>query len=74
MPKIPFTDREGAAVPLVARRTVEKTIIESSRAPWIGGMIRSGVRAESSRSGRVCWAVGLWNSPKLSAKKFSQNQ
>jgi hypothetical protein len=71
---IPFTDREGTAVALVARRGTEMTIVESGRAPWIGRIIGLGVRAGYSLSGRVCLAVDLWNPSKLSAEKFLSDQ
>jgi len=54
-----------------AKGGAEMAIVESGRARLIKRMIGLGVRAESSRAGRVCQAVGLPKSPKRRAEKLS---
>jgi len=58
-------------MPMPAKGGTEKPIVESGCARLIKRMIGLGVRAESSRAGRVCQAVGLRKSPKLRAEKLS---
>ena len=72
---IPCTDRKEVAVTLVALSGPQETIVHIGRAPpWIGRMSGLGVRADPSSSGRVCLAVDLRNSTKLSAEKFMRDQ
>ena len=57
-------------MPLLAKQEAEKAVVEGGRARLIKRMNGLGGRAESSRAGRVCQAIGLRNSPKLWAEKF----
>ena len=71
VPKIQFIDQKGTRVTLVARTEGDGNHDCRERScPWIKRMFSLGVRAESSRPGRVCPAVGLRNPPSSAQRNY----